>query len=101
MNKEDIIRMAREAGLHAPEGRTYILSPTIHPDDDLSEYLERFAALVVSAEREAISDEWWSCYQADLENGVKSLNEYEVMKFATTYPELAKFGKWIDARGQA
>ena len=53
MTKEDIIRMAREAGLHAPEGRTYILSPTIHPDDDLSEYLERFAALVASAEREA------------------------------------------------
>ena len=53
MTREDIIRMAREAGLHAPEGRTYILSPTIHPDDDLSEYLERFAALVASAEREA------------------------------------------------
>ena len=53
MNREDIIRMAREAGLHAPEGRTYILSPTIHPDDDLSEYLERFAALVASAERSA------------------------------------------------
>jgi len=57
MNREDIIRMAREAGLHAPEGRAYILSPTIHPDDDLSEYLERFATLVASAaqakEREA------------------------------------------------
>ena len=56
MNRQDIIRMAREAGLHAPEGRTYILSPTIHPDDDLSEYLERFAALVASAEREACID---------------------------------------------
>lgn len=53
MNRENIIRMAREAGLHAPEGRTYILSPTIHPDDDLSEYLERFANAVASAEREA------------------------------------------------
>jgi hypothetical protein len=49
MTREDIIAMAREAGLHAPEGRTYILSPTIHPDDDLSEYLERFVALVASA----------------------------------------------------
>jgi hypothetical protein len=55
MNREDIIRMAREAGFHAPEGRTYILSPTIHPDDDLSEYLERFAALVASAERGEIA----------------------------------------------
>ena len=62
MNREDIIprtevlRMAREAGLHAPEGRTYILSPTIHPDDDLSEYLERFAALVASAERNRLTN---------------------------------------------
>ena len=86
MNREDIVRMAEEAG-------------AIHYWH-LSN-LERFAALVASAEREAISDEWWSCYQADLENGVKSLNEYEAMKFAATYPELAKFGKWLDSRGQA
>ena len=94
MNREDIIRMAREAKQYAeyvtPQGMEWF---------DI--YNERFAALVASAEREAISDEWWSCYQADLENGIKSLNEYEAIKFANTYPELAKFGKWIDARGQA
>jgi hypothetical protein len=29
------------------------------------------------------------------------LNEYEAKKFAITYPELAKFGSWLEARGQA
>ena len=85
MNRDDIIRMAREAGLHAPEGRTYILSPTIHPDDDLSEYLERFAALVASAEREA-------CAKA-----VETIETYEKIEKACF-----KFAaKTIRARGQA
>jgi len=67
----------------------------------VTEELERFAKLVAQHEREVISDEWWDCYQSDLENGVKSLNEYEAKKFAITYPELAKFGSWLEARGQA
>lgn len=37
MNREDIIRMAREAGLN--------------PDDLAVQFLERFAALVAAAER--------------------------------------------------
>ena len=51
MNRDDIIRMAREAGmervvkLHSDGTRTVELP---HPD-----LLERFAALVASAEREA------------------------------------------------
>ena len=93
MNREDIIRMAEASGVE--DSLLYE-----HWRCNL-ESMTRFAALVASAEREAISDEWWSCYQADLENGVKSLNEYEAMKFATNYPELAKFGKWLDSRGQA
>jgi hypothetical protein len=44
MNREDIIRMAREAGG----------GPT--PPDFLIPVFERFAALVASAEREAIYD---------------------------------------------
>jgi len=63
--------------------------------------LQEFANLIAEHEREAISNEWWSCYQSDLENGVKSLNEYEAKKFATTYPELAKFGSWLDARSNS
>lgn len=41
MKRDDIIRMAREAGMLAPQYR------------DHAEHLERFAALVASAEREA------------------------------------------------
>jgi hypothetical protein len=41
MNREDIIKMAREAGL------------TGLMEDGLVEYFERFAALVAAAEREA------------------------------------------------
>jgi hypothetical protein len=52
MTKDDIIRMAREAGLEqtvsiAPDGSSRIVScPPIEP-------LERFANLVAAAEREA------------------------------------------------
>ena len=47
MNKEDIIRMAREAGFNVEQG--YLLRIT-----GIDEDLERFAALVASAERERI-----------------------------------------------
>ena len=46
MNREDIIRMAREAGLHIATDVYWM--PIIG-----LEYAERFAALVASAEREA------------------------------------------------
>jgi len=42
MTREDIIRMAREAGVH-----------TAHTEVTLMRGLERFAALVAAAEREA------------------------------------------------
>lgn len=47
MNREDIIRMAREAGLHIATDVNWM--PIIG-----LEYAEKFAALVASAEREAI-----------------------------------------------
>ena len=89
MTKDEIIEMARQANLFG-----------IYADEAIDS-VTRFAKLVAQNEREVISDEWWSCYQSDLENGVKSLNEYEAKKFAITYPELAKFGSWLEARGQA
>ena len=46
MNREDIIRMAREAGFNVEQG--YLLRIT-----GIDEDLERFAALVASAERSA------------------------------------------------
>jgi hypothetical protein len=65
--------------------------------------LERFAALVAAAEREAISDEYSSRFQSDLENGVRWLNETASKEFQEKYPELAGFLQWLDihARGQA
>jgi len=90
MNKELIIELLKQAVYSGPNIAIFTMQD-----------LEKFARLVAEHEREAISDEWWSCYQSDLENGVKSLNEYESKKFATTYPELAKFGSWLDARSNS
>jgi hypothetical protein len=53
----------------------------------------------VEAEREAISDEWSMCVQSDLEHGVKSLNEQAAKDWFKNYPEIAKFGAWLAARG--
>jgi hypothetical protein len=87
MTQEELTKLINEFLPYPSEGQHYAL--------------RQFAKLVAEKERELISDEWWSCYQSDLENGVKSLNEYEAKKFATTYPELAKFGSWLDARGNS
>jgi hypothetical protein len=89
MNEDLIIKFAKNVGLP----HWYQTKEVVN-----IKLLQEFAKLVAEHEREAISDEWWSCYQSDLENGVKSLNEYEAKKFATTYPELAKFGSWLEAR---
>jgi hypothetical protein len=63
------------------------------------EKLKAFEALVRADEREAIKDEWWMCVQSDLEHGVKSLNENAAKDFNKNYPEIAKFGAWLEARG--
>ena len=57
--------------------------------------------LVAAKEREAIQDEYWMCVNSDLENGVKSLNEKAAERFTTYFPELSKFGSWLEARGKA
>ena len=55
MSRDDIIRMAREAGLHIATDVNWM--PIIG-----GEYAERFAALVAAAEREAIlKDGWRQC----------------------------------------
>ena len=51
MNREDIIRMAREAGFYIHNNEIYSMST--QSDQELTEWIERFAALVASAEREA------------------------------------------------
>jgi transposase-like protein len=85
----DIIKMAREANLLFPG--------TDHVDGSI-EQLKRFEALVRTAEREAIMDEWWMCVQSDLENGVKSLNERAAEKWKKEYPAIAGFAATIEAR---
>lgn len=54
MNREDIVRMAREAGLHRQQ-HNLMSNPVQYrfSYDGYEENLERFAALVAAAEREA------------------------------------------------
>ena len=81
-----VIEMAREVGFTEGELAWH------------DEMLERFAELVRADEREAISDEWSMCVQSDLEHGVKSLNEQAAKDWFKNYPEIAKFGAWLEAR---
>jgi len=83
-----MIDMACEAGMTGLE------------DGGLFDNFLVFEALVRADEREAIKDEWWMCVQSDLENGVKSLNEQAATKWRKEYPEIAKFGAWLNARGE-
>jgi hypothetical protein len=51
MNREDIIRMAREAGLIDPD-----LGECVTDYGDATDSIRRFAALVTAAEREACAE---------------------------------------------
>ena len=88
MNRDDIIRMAQEAGMVVVDDQFSLLP-----------FLERFFHMAQAAERETISEEWWMCVQSDLENGVKSLNEAATEKWQKEYPEISKFAAWLEARG--
>jgi hypothetical protein len=79
-----IVELTREAGGFEPT----------------PEFLERLVELARADEREAIKDEWWMCVQSDLENGVKSFNEQAATKWRKEYPEIAKFGAWLNERGE-
>ena len=57
MNREDIIRMAREAGM--VQDYDCFFSPGDQDMDVHITHLERFAALVAAAEREACAKEVW------------------------------------------
>ena len=90
MKQEDIIRMAREADIDWHR----------HWNDDESNRLEAFAALVAAAERDAIYDQWHFCVMADLENGVKWLNEKAAAEWHTNYPAQSNlFPSWVESRG--
>jgi hypothetical protein len=53
MNRDDIIRMAVEAGFLTNELGSYLISPYTFEDQDLFDEFERFAELVAATEREA------------------------------------------------
>ena len=87
-----IIEMARKAGFEVD----------VYPEPGLHLRLERFAEIVRADERNAIYDQWHSCVMADLENGVKWLNEKAAAEWHKNYPAQSNlFPAWIEARGQA
>lgn len=95
MTQEDIIRMAREAGFEVNEDGEVLENSHFFQTNKV----ERFAALVAAAEREAISDEYAARLQGDLENGVRRLNEAAASEFHKKYPQLASFNAWLNERG--
>jgi hypothetical protein len=98
MSLDEIIEMARQAGFYVDE--KCAINDGIETAADFSQELNVFAKLVAAKERELIQDEYWMCVNSDLENGVKSLNEKAAERFTTYFPELSKFGSWLEARGE-
>jgi hypothetical protein len=88
MTQDEIIEMAKE-----------VYGETVWSEASLAR-LQQFVNLVAAKEREDIADEYWMCVNSDLENGVKSLNEKAAKRFTTYFPELSKFGSWLEARGE-
>jgi hypothetical protein len=94
MTRDDIIRMAREAGMHEGwDGWTTGDDPNcLYPECVYTENLERFAALVAAAEREActkVCERMWHEW-------LDSPEENEPNK-----PDAEDCYKAIRARGQA
>ena len=102
MTRDDVIRWAREAGfqtgvVHGADGNP--VHPLVQPiGSGCVVELERFAALVAAAEREAIMDEWSTRLQSDLEHGVRWLSEKAAERWKAEYPQMAGFASAIDAR---
>ena len=72
MNREAIIRMAREAATKdgstsRADGKTIVLYAA-----KTNQFLERFAALVAAAERERREFELAECYRCGWDGGVKA-----------------------------
>lgn len=60
--------------------------------------LEQYAADRVREAEEAIADEYAMRLQADLEHGVRSINEAAADTFQRVYPQLAGFMGWLNDR---
>ena len=93
----DTIDMAREAGWK--DLRDYDSEMRNDFFMGNTDSLKALVELARADEREQIEDEWSMCVQSDLEHGVKSLNEQAAKDWFKNYPEIAKFGAWLSARG--
>lgn len=99
LSREEVLKIAKECGIDGLNPMGFYMT------DIRLEWLERFAAAIYSkgfaagAEdmRERADDAWAGAIQADLENGVKWLNEKAAKSFRQAYPELAKLGETIRA----
>jgi|LakMenE01Jun11ns_1017448.scaffolds.fasta_scaffold9662771_2 histidinol-phosphate/aromatic aminotransferase/cobyric acid decarboxylase-like protein len=91
MNREDIIRMAKEAKFYIEDDEANSssneedLKLTEHLKNDLTEHLERFAKLVAQHEREACAK------IAEIPDG-----EYEVVVACGTEPTLRRIPKYLN-----
>ena len=97
INRNDVIRMALEADFCVNDDGEISTSNSYGV---IRGELDRFAALVVAHEREAIANEFWMSVQSDLEHGVKSLNEKASSDFHKNYPSLVSFMDWLNKRGE-
>ena len=70
MTKEDIIRMAREAGIEAE-------ADTLCRYEGFVEPLERFAALVASAEREACAKMCEEYFERVMASRIRTRGNYD------------------------
>ena len=109
MDKDKALKLAQDAGFWREHTNTWMCS---------SEDIEAFAEIVraeaqkkweeqtdidiqeaVADERNAIYDQWHSCVMADLENGVKWLNEKAAAEWHKNYPAQSNlFPAWIETR---
>ena len=83
MNREDIIRMAKEAKFYIEDDEAN--SSSNEEDLKLTEHLERFAKLVAQHEREACAK------IAEIPDG-----EYEVVVACGTEPTLRRIPKYLN-----
>lgn len=107
MTKEEALKLARKytvGGLEFDaEGLALFVALVI--DEEQRKWEEQTDIDIqeaVADERNAIYDQWHSCVMADLENGVKWLNEKAAAEWHKNYPAQSNlFPSWVEARGQS
>lgn len=102
MTRDEIIKLAREAGFHNSLDGS-IKAPWAE-GEDLTEELERFAALAVAAEREAcakVADQQYRVQEAVRAHAEGSLGGANHAYFVQVMTAIAGVGTAIRARSKA